>query len=163
MPSLDDKYIIIYAFSLNDEKLSIMHKHIWLNWMAHFWKYVMTKYMSHTIQVVLQISPGFRWNSEQSNRLLPHSLIPKPHNLMAWCDGTICDSLQFVTAARFVTTQCFNLWPGTICDQKCFNLWPALYIDFRVQVVQGKTCFCVYTYKVYNMIWYDNIYIWIML
>ena len=68
------------------------------------------------------------------------------------CDGTICDSLQFVTAARFVTTECFNLWPGTICDQKCFNLWPALYNDFRVQVVQGKTCFCVYTYNECNMI-----------
>ena len=74
---------------------------------------------------------------------------------------------QGVTA-RFVTrfnlwlrhdlwphTDCFNLWPGTICDQKCFNLWPALYNDFRVQVVQGKTCFCVYTYNVCNMIWYD--------
>ena len=73
--------------------------------------------------------------------------------LAAWsCDGTICDSLQFVTAARFVTTECFNLWPGTICDQRCFNLWPALYNDFRVQVVQGKTCFCVYTYNECNMI-----------
>ena len=71
------------------------------------------------------------------------------------CDGTICDLLQFVTAARFVTTKCFNLWPGTICDQKCFNLWPALYNDFRVQVVQGKTCFCVYTYNECNMIEYD--------
>ena len=68
-----------------------------------------------------------------------------------WCDGTICDSLQFVTAARFVTTYCFNLWPGTICDQKCFNLWPALHNDFKVQVVQGKACFCVYTYNVYKM------------
>ena len=76
----------------------------------------------------------------------------RPHE---WCDGTICDSLQFVTAAQFVTKKCFNLWPGTICDQKCFNLWPALYNDFRVQVVQGKTCFCVYTYNVYIMIWYD--------
>ena len=48
------------------------------------------------------------------------------------CDGTICDSLQLVTAARFVTTECFDLWPGTICDQKCFSLWPALYNDFNV-------------------------------
>ena len=79
---------------------------------------------------------------------------------MAICDGTICDSLQFVTVARFVTTECFNLWPGTICDQKCFNLWLALYNDFRVQVVQGKTCFsCLHLYCMqHGIIWCIYIY-----
>ena len=29
--------------------------------------------------------------------------------MTTFCDGTICSSLQFVTVARFVTTECFDL------------------------------------------------------
>ena len=114
-------------------------------------------FLNKTVEIALyaKITDGFNLV------IISQIMVFDTHHM---CDGTICDLLQFVTAARFVTTKCFNLWPGTICDQKCFNLWPALYNDFRVQVVQGKTCFCVYTYNECNMIEYDAyIYIWTVL
>ena len=52
---------------------------------------------------------------KQSSNLKPHKNLfkelpsvvkhnPILHVLQQYCDGTICDSLQFVTAAQFVTT-----------------------------------------------------------
>ena len=71
------------------------------------------------------------------------------------CNGTICDSLQFVIVAQFVTTECFNLWPGTIFDQK-WLICDRLYIMIlECKLWRGKLVF-VFTLIMYTM--YTELY-----
>ena len=93
------------------------------------------------------------------------------------CDGTICDSLQFVTAARFVTTECFNLWlrhdlwpqNASICDPARFVTKSASICDQRYTMIletklcRGKLVF-MFT-LIMNATWYNmmHIYIWTVL
>ena len=92
-------------------------------------------------------------------------------------DGTICDLLQFVTTAQFVTTECCNLWlrhdlwpqNSSICDParivtKSALICDRLYIMILECKLWGTKHLFVFTLimftELYNMM---HIYIWIVI